>query len=166
MQKNDTNVDLVYNTKLKFDSQKLIDIWKTLDTSNDQLCVTSNDVLDGIGSLQNSNKTMYDYDKLNPLFHNSYLEEVLDIVNREVGQTYRVRYMNMPPQSAYRLHSDQGLRYHIPLITEKGCYFIINDVSYEMLEPGCLYFFDGRYKHTAVNASRNNTKRLHLLFSQ
>ena len=165
MQKNDTNVDLVYNTKLKFDSQKLIDIWKTLDTSKDQLCVTSKDVLDGVGSLQNSGKTMYDYKELNPLFHNTYLEEVLNIVNHKVGQTYRVRFMNMQPRSAYRLHSDQGLRYHIPLITEKGCYFIIDDNLYEMLEIGSLYGFDGRKKHTAINASKNNSHRLHLLFT-
>ena len=162
----DTSVDLVYKTKLKFNSQKLIDIWKGLSTFEDQICVTSDNLLDGVGSLKDNNKTMHDYKELNPAFKNTYLEEVLNIVNNEVGQTYRVRFMNMQPRTAYRLHNDQGLRYHIPLVTEKGCYFIINDMLYEMLDTGWLYFFDGRYKHTAINASKDNSKRLHLLFSQ
>jgi hypothetical protein len=158
-------MDLVYNTNKKFNHKRLIEIWEMLDTTQEQLCVTSNNLMDGIGALKNSGKTMYDYKDINPIFYGTYLEKVVHEVNDIVGQTYRVRFMNMKPRTTYRLHSDQGFRYHIPLITQKGCYFIVNDNLYEMQEVGYLYSFDGRHKHTAVNASLDNSHRLHLLFS-
>ena len=71
--------------------------------------------------------------------------------------TYRV----VMPNTAYNWHMDNGLVYHIPLITNVGCHFVYDNESYVM-PAGPLYAVHNGVPHTFVNAGRE--ERLHLTF--
>jgi len=71
--------------------------------------------------------------------------------------TYRI----VMPNTAYNWHSDNGIVYHIPLITNIGCHFVYENESYTM-PIGLLYSVHNGIPHTFVNAGRE--ERLHLTF--
>ena len=71
--------------------------------------------------------------------------------------TYRV----VMPNTAYNWHVDDGIVYHIPLITNIGCHFVYDTESYPM-PIGPLYSVHNGIPHTFVNAGKE--ERLHLTF--
>jgi hypothetical protein len=73
--------------------------------------------------------------------------------------TYRI----VVPNTAYYWHKDSGkVSYHIPLITNLGCYFIYDSESYHMPIDDCIYTADTESFHTFVNAG--DKSRVHLIF--
>lgn len=97
----------------------------------------------------------------------SYIAEVMDEVEefaRTEGKNIgRVRVMRLMPKTCYTLHVDpEEFRYHIPLLTNLDCFFVVGETMQKMPEVGRLYRFKTNLIHTAVNASP--IPRLHLVF--
>jgi hypothetical protein len=75
--------------------------------------------------------------------------------------TYRI----VQPNTAYYWHKDSGkISYHIPLITNLGCYFIYDSESHHMPIDDCIYKADTEFFHTFVNAG--DKPRVHLVFEK
>lgn len=146
----------------------------------DQLCFNHpKEIIDpverlylGADSLWNYKEKKFNYTEqqftvLNNELHDTYLEEIFNYVKETYGPIGRFRAMKLKPKSCLSLHIDfDNPRYHIPVITNENCFFIHfadePQINY-MSDVGCLYKFDSRIKHTAINASK--TDRIHLVFS-
>lgn len=126
----------------------------------------------GIGSLYDTTtKTFTDstenYTDWNPVLRGTYLETALltveEMAKKDGKKLGRVRVMRLPPKSCLTLHTDPDEhRYHIPLQTHYGCFFVVGQEIVRMPLPGVVYRFKTNVEHTAVNAS---TKiRIHLVF--
>lgn len=73
-----------------------------------------------------------------------------------------VTYRIVMPNTAYNWHFDMGkICYHIPLITNNGCFFIY-DTEFYKLNVGKLYKVENDTYHTFVNSGAS--VRLHLTF--
>ena len=59
------------------------------------------------------------------------------------------------------LSSRPGKRFHIPLITNDNCFFVVDDKIVRYPADGNYYIVDTTKKHTAVNASWED--RIHLI---
>lgn len=99
--------------------------------------------------------------------NNTYLAEVMNDVEEfarsEGKQIGRVRAMRLLPKTCYTLHVDpEEYRFHIPLLTNSHCFFVVGERMFRMEEVGSLYRFRTNLIHTAVNAS--NHPRIHLVF--
>jgi len=74
---------------------------------------------------------------------------------------YRCRLLNMMPKTCYTYHNDPTMRIHIPLITNKNCFFVVDDIVSRYPADGSYYLIDTTKKHTFVNASQD--ERLHIV---
>lgn len=141
-----------------------------LDEDKKQICFSSrgiNDMQDGTGSIFDYNPaTEWDWDHINPMFQNTYLEEVYNSLsnNYRLG---RARFMRMDKSNrALSYHYDEGIRLHIPIITNPHSWFILqNQTLYHMAEVGRLYILDANQYHSALNLSRENLPRVHIVIS-
>jgi hypothetical protein len=75
---------------------------------------------------------------------------------------YRARIINLKPKTNYTYHQDPTKRFHIPLITNDSCFFIIDDKVIRYPADGNYYIVDTTKLHTAVNAS-SSENRIHIL---
>lgn len=120
------------------------------------------------GSLRNE-KGVYtaEFAYLAEEFKGTYIAQVIEDV-RNIAATYpkrigRVRFLRLKPRSCYTLHIDkEEFRFHIPLVTNRSCFFVCGDQIGRMLEVGRLHQFQTNLEHTAVNASLQ--ERTHLVF--
>jgi len=94
------------------------------------------------------------------LFKGTYLETVIDILNKEYG-VYRGRFMLMRYKTCLSMHTDYSCRIHIPLITNLYSFMVIDDKVFK-LKANAVYLVDTTFNHTAVNSGRHD--RLHLVF--
>jgi hypothetical protein len=94
------------------------------------------------------------------LFKGTYLETVIDILNKEYG-VYRGRFMLMRYKTCLSMHTDDSCRIHIPLITNPYSFMVIADKVFR-LQANKVYLADTTFEHTAVNSGRYD--RLHLVF--
>ncbi len=76
---------------------------------------------------------------------------------------YRTRIMNLGPSSCYSYHWDSAPRVHIPLVTDENCMLIIEDKIYRLPADGSIYLVDTTLKHTALNSTRNQLLRTHIV---
>jgi hypothetical protein len=74
---------------------------------------------------------------------------------------YRTRVMRMHPKTCYTYHQDWTKRFHLPLITNDNCFFIIDDEIFRYPANGDIYIADTTKKHTFVNASLE--ERIHIV---
>lgn len=93
---------------------------------------------------------------LNPFFKNTILEGLVNKYNLK-----RTRLMWVGEFSCYTMHEDPSPRIHIPLITNKNCYFVFKDYPPFYLEPGYIWYVDTTLPHTFMNCS--SMKRLHIV---
>ncbi len=91
-----------------------------------------------------------------PLFDIPYINSIIKEHN-----LYRVRLMNLKSKTCYSYHKDQGKRFHIPIITNENCFFIVEDKLIRYSADGNYCIVDTSKKHTAVNASWKD--RIHLI---
>ena len=91
-----------------------------------------------------------------PIFDMPYINSIIEEHN-----LYRVRLMNLKSKTCYSYHQDQGKRFHIPLITNDNCFFVVDDKIVRYPADGNYYIVDTTKKHTAVNASWED--RIHLI---
>ncbi len=128
-----------------------------IQTDNDTL----NDWHRGIGkSIAKTPEWEHQFCKLQPALKDSIVAEYLDWLGVPV---YRTRIMVSRPKSCYSIHRDYSPRLHLPLITNKQCYFIFKNPAefIHMPADGQTYWVDTRADHTFMNGSIEN--RLHLV---
>ena len=102
---------------------------------------------------------------IHPLLKGTYTEEICESIRAHSELPIsRVRLLGLMPKTCYSWHTDPDLvRYHIPLRTNPGAFFIVEDGVYQMPNEGELYSINSTKPHTAVNA-HINIRRVHLVF--
>lgn len=132
-----------------------------------QLAITSkngNDLFDSIGSLydyskMDFNRKTFDYTTLNQVFAETEVAKIYYMLQRYILANFnlkvgRVRLMRLEPKTCYTYHKDlEEFRFHLPLSTNKKCFFVVDDQVCRMEELLTLYKLRTNLIHTAVNAS-------------
>ena len=96
------------------------------------------------------------YNELNPLYKGTIFEE---IINKY--KLIRTRFMWVSPFTCYSMHQDSSPRIHIPIVTNKECYFVFKKGIIQHMPIGSVYQTDTRHFHTFMNCSSEH--RLHLV---
>ena len=141
------------------DIARILEEIKTLPKWDTAICLqgtkTIKDPFAGIGKAINLPEKEKEF--IHPIFDN------LDYINTLITEhnLHRVRLMNLKSKTCYSYHEDQGKRFHIPLITNDNCFFVIDDEIKRYPADGNWYIIDTTKKHTAVNASWED--RIHLI---
>jgi len=90
------------------------------------------------------------------------------MVIAELYKTYHfnwVGYRIVLPRRCFAWHYDKGkMCYHIPLITNPGCWFVYEGKSFHMPADGSVYIVNNERMHTFVNAG--DEPRIHLTFKK
>jgi hypothetical protein len=97
-----------------------------------------------------------EYSNLNSFFKETIFESIIAEYNIK-----RARLMWSSPYSCYSMHVDTTPRVHIPLITNKDCYFLFRNSFPHHMELGYSYWVDTTKHHTFINCS--DTPRLHFI---
>jgi hypothetical protein len=108
------------------------------------------------GAVGKSQGRELQYDQLNPYFTGTIFEQ---IVNKYKFK--RARLMWVGTMSCYSMHVDSTPRVHIPLITNKDCYFVFKNGVPVHLAPGFVHYTKTTLPHTFMNCSEH--PRLHLV---
>jgi hypothetical protein len=121
------------------------------------------DIFDGICSLYSYEMKKFinftdEYTAFNSEFKNTAFEKVYkivqDVAKKDGVQIGRTRLLRLNPKTCYSLHKDiEEFRYHVPITSNKSCFFVIADKIFKMPQVGSLYRFYTKETHTAVNAS-------------
>ena len=90
------------------------------------------------------------------IYDMSYTNSILKKHN-----VYRARLMKLKPRSNYTYHQDYTKRFHIPLITNDKCFFVIDEKVIRYPADGNYYIVDTTKLHTAINASTED--RIHII---
>ena len=101
-----------------------------------------------------------DFTEVCDFLKGTYTEEVINIFKEKYG-VVRGRYMMMNWKSCLTYHNDETPRIHLPLITNDGCFMIIDDKT-EKLHESTTYLVDTTKRHTALNAGEH--LRFHMVF--
>ena len=101
-----------------------------------------------------------DFSEVCDYLKGTYTEEVINLLSSEYG-IVRGRYMMMNWKSCLTYHHDDTPRIHLPLITNDGCFMII-DGKTEKLHESVTYHVDTTKDHTALNAGKH--LRFHMVF--
>ena len=100
------------------------------------------------------------YTELLPEFKGTYFEEVFNILSKNF-KLGRVRILLKEPRSTLSWHRDPEPRLHIPIITNKGCRMVIEDVSKHMPADGTVTITNNTKYHNFFNGGEQN--RIHLV---
>ena len=100
------------------------------------------------------------YTELLPEFKGTYFEEIFDTIKKrfKIG---RMRILLKEPRSTLSWHRDPEPRLHIPIITNKGCRMVIEDVSKHMPADGSVTITNNTKYHNFFNGGEQN--RIHLV---
>ena len=93
------------------------------------------------GIIYNSDDFIY------PLFDMPYINSLM-----EKFKMKHSRILTMKPKTCYSYHYDDKKIIHIPVISDKDCWFIINKELFDASVGNC-YIVDTTQMHTYVNAS-------------
>ena len=100
------------------------------------------------------------YTELLSEFKGTYFEEVFNILRKNF-KLGRVRILLKEPRSTLSWHRDPEPRLHIPIITNKGCRMVIEDVSKHMPADGTVTITNNTKYHNFFNGGEQN--RIHLV---
>ena len=100
------------------------------------------------------------YTELVQEFKGTYFEEVFNILRKNF-KLGRVRILLKEPRSTLSWHRDPEPRLHIPIITNKGCRMVIEDVSKHMPADGTVTITNNTKYHNFFNGGEQN--RIHLV---
>ena len=100
------------------------------------------------------------YTEIVPEFKGTYFEEVFNILRKNF-KLGRVRILLKEPRSTLSWHRDPEPRLHIPIITNKGCRMVIEDVSKHMPADGTVTITNNTKYHNFFNGGEQN--RIHLV---
>ena len=93
-------------------------------------------------------------------YKNTYFKEVFDVLSSKF-KLGRVRILLKEPRSTLSWHRDPEPRLHIPIITNKGCRMVIEEVCRHMPADGSVTITNNTKYHNFFNGGEQN--RIHLV---
>jgi len=100
------------------------------------------------------------YTELVPDFEDTYFEEVYETLKSKF-KLGRVRLLLKEPRSTLSWHKDPEPRLHIPIITNKGCMMVIENVAKHMPADGTVTITNNKKFHNFFNGGEQ--ARIHLV---
>ncbi len=100
------------------------------------------------------------YTQLVPEFEKTYFEEVYKTLNKKF-KLGRVRLLLKEPRSTLSWHKDPECRLHIPIITNKGCSMVIENVAKHLPADGKVWITNNTKFHNFFNGGEQ--ARIHLV---
>ena len=100
------------------------------------------------------------YTELLPEFKGTYFEHVFNTL-KENFKLGRVRILLKEPRSTLSWHRDPEPRLHVPIITNKGCRMVIEEVCKHMPADGTVTITNNTKYHNFFNGGEQN--RIHLV---
>ena len=100
------------------------------------------------------------YTQLVPAFENTYFKEVYDILKKRF-KLGRVRLLLKEPRSTLSWHKDPECRLHVPIITNKGCSMVIENVAKHLPADGKVWVTNNTKYHNFFNGGEQ--ARIHLV---
>ena len=100
------------------------------------------------------------YTQLVPEFEKTYFKEVYDTLSKKF-KLGRVRLLLKEPRSTLSWHKDPECRLHIPIITNKGCSMVIENVAKHLPADGKVWITNNTKYHNFFNGGEQ--ARVHLV---
>tara|TARA_B100000963_G_scaffold125559_1_gene109548 strand:- start:3811 stop:4407 length:597 start_codon:yes stop_codon:yes gene_type:complete len=100
------------------------------------------------------------YTQLIPEFEKTYFKEVYETLSKKF-KLGRVRLLLKEPRSTLSWHKDPECRLHIPIITNKGCSMVIENVAKHLPADGKVWITNNTKYHNFFNGGEQ--ARVHLV---
>ena len=100
------------------------------------------------------------YTELVPEFENTYFKEVYETLSKKF-KLGRVRLLLKEPRSTLSWHKDPECRLHVPIITNKGCSMVIENVAKHLPADGKVWITNNTKYHNFFNGGEQ--ARIHLV---
>ena len=100
------------------------------------------------------------YTQLVPEFEKTYFKDVLEILSKKF-KLGRVRLLLKEPRSTLSWHKDPECRLHVPIITNKGCSMVIENVAKHLPADGKVWITNNTKYHNFFNGGEQ--ARVHLV---
>ena len=100
------------------------------------------------------------YTQLLPEFEKTYFKEVYEILSKRY-KLGRVRLLLKEPRSTLSWHKDPECRLHVPIITNKGCSMVIENVAKHLPADGKVWITNNTKYHNFFNGGEQ--PRIHLV---
>ena len=100
------------------------------------------------------------YTQLVPEFEKTYFKEVYETLSKKF-KLGRVRLLLKEPRSTLSWHKDPECRLHIPIITNKGCSMVIENVAKHLPADGKVWITNNTKYHNFFNGGEQ--ARIHLV---
>ena len=100
------------------------------------------------------------YTQLIPEFENTYFKEVYETLSKRF-KLGRMRLLLKEPRSTLSWHKDPECRLHIPIITNKGCSMVIENVAKHLPADGKVWITNNTKFHNFFNGGEQ--ARVHLV---
>ena len=100
------------------------------------------------------------YTQLVPEFEKTYFKEVYETLSKKF-KLGRVRLLLKEPRSTLSWHKDPECRLHIPIITNKGCSMVIENVAKHLPADGKVWITNNTKYHNFFNGGEQS--RVHLV---
>ena len=100
------------------------------------------------------------YTQLVPEFEKTYFKEVYETLSKKF-KLGRVRLLLKEPRSTLSWHKDPECRLHIPIVTNKGCSMVIENVAKHLPADGKVWITNNTKYHNFFNGGEQ--ARVHLV---
>ena len=100
------------------------------------------------------------YTQLVPEFENTYFKEVYETLRKRF-KLGRVRLLLKEPRSTLSWHKDPECRLHVPIVTNKGCSMVIENVAKHLPADGKVWITNNTKYHNFFNGGEQ--ARVHLV---
>ena len=100
------------------------------------------------------------YTELLPEFEKTYFKEVYEILSKRY-KLGRVRLLLKEPRSTLSWQKDPECRLHVPIITNKGCSMVIENVAKHLPADGKVWITNNTKYHNFFNGGEQ--ARIHLV---
>ena len=100
------------------------------------------------------------YTQLIPDFEKTYFKEVFETLQKRF-KLGRVRLLLKEPRSTLSWHKDPECRLHVPIITNKGCSMVIENVAKHLPADGKVWITNNTKYHNFFNGGEQ--ARIHLV---
>ena len=100
------------------------------------------------------------YTQLVPEFEKTYFKEVFEVLSKKF-KLGRVRLLLKEPRSTLSWHKDPECRLHVPIVTNKGCSMVIENVAKHLPADGKGWITNNTKYHNFFNGGEQ--ARIHLV---
>ena len=100
------------------------------------------------------------YTQLIPEFEKTYFKEVYETLSKKF-KLGRMRLLLKEPRSTLSWHKDPECRLHVPIITNKGCSMVIENVAKHLPADGKVWITNNTKYHNFFNGGEQ--ARIHLV---